>query len=53
MTDYIKDPHTAILTGHKGCGKIHLVIELLEKEYKRHFDYIIIICPTLRWKNTY
>ena len=31
-----------------GCAKTHLVLELIEKEYKKHFDYIIIICPTLR-----
>ena len=36
-----------------GCGKTHLVLDLLEKEYNKHFDYIIIICPTLRWNKTY
>ena len=28
-------------------------MELTEKEYKKHFDYIIIICPTLRENETY
>ena len=46
MTDYIKDSHTTIFTG---CGKTHLVLDLIEKKYKKMFDYIIIICPTLRW----
>ena len=32
--------------------KDHLVLELIEKEYKKHFDYIIIICPTLRENNS-
>ena len=34
-----------------GCGKTHLVLELIEIEYNKHFDYIIIICPTLRENN--
>ena len=24
-----------------------------KKKYSRHFDYITIICPTLRWNKTY
>ena len=53
MTGYIKKPHTAIFTGQTGCGKTHLVLELIEKEYKKHFDFIVIICPTLRDNATY
>ena len=53
MIEYIKKPHTAIFIGQTGCGKIHLVLELIEKEYNKHFDYIIIICPTLRENETY
>ena len=30
MTDCFKDPHTAMFTGHKGCGKSHLVLDLIE-----------------------
>ena len=41
MIQYIKRPHTTIFTGPTGCGKTHLVLELIEKEYKKHFDYII------------
>ena len=47
---YVKKPHTAIFIGQTGCGKTHLVLELIEQEYKKHFDYIIIICPTF-WEN--
>ena len=36
-----------------GCGKTHLVLELIEKECNKHFNYIIIICPTLRDNKTY
>ena len=53
MTDYIKEPHTTIFTGQTGCGKTHLVLDLIEKECKKHFNYIVIICPTLRVNKTY
>ena len=33
--------------------KTHLVLDLIEKEYKKHFDYIIIICPTPWVNKTY
>ena len=48
MTNYIKDPHTAIFTGQTGCGNTRLVLDLIENQYNKHFDYIIIICPVLR-----
>ena len=53
MTDFIKKPHTSMFIGQAGCGKTHLVLELIEKEYKKHFDYIVIICSTLRENSTY
>ena len=53
MTEYIKDPHRTIFTGQTGCGKTHLVLDLIEKEYKKHFNYIIIICSTLQVNKTY
>ena len=53
MTDYIRDPHTTISTGHMGCGKSHIVLDLIEKEYNKHFEYIIFICPTLRRNKKY
>ena len=36
-----------------GCGKTHLALELIEKEYNNHFDYIVIICTTIRENDTY
>ena len=51
MTGYIKKPHTSIFIGQTGCGKTHLVLELIENQYNNHFDYIVIICPTLRENN--
>ena len=50
MTEYIKEPHTAMFIGQTKCGKTHLVLELIENQYN-HFDYIIIICPTLQENN--
>ena len=34
MTAYVKDPCTTIFTGPMGSGKTHLVLDLIEKEYK-------------------
>ena len=42
MIEYIKKPHTAMFIGQMGCGKTRLVLELIEKEYNKHFDYIVI-----------
>ena len=36
-----------------GEGKTHLAPSLLENEYRNHFDFIIIICPTLAHNETY
>ena len=53
MTGYIKKPHTSIFLGQTGCGKTHLVLELIEKQYNKNFEYILIICSTLRENKTY
>ena len=53
MTGYIKKLHAAIFNIQTGCGKTHLVLELIENYYNKHFDYIITICPTLRENSTY
>ena len=50
---YMMDGHTALFIGPTGCGKSARVVKLLENEYKSHFDFIVIICPTLRWNKTY
>ena len=51
--DYIKEPHTAIFTGQTGCGKTCLVLELIENQYNKHLEHIVIICPTLQENSTY
>ena len=45
----MKNPHTTIFTSITGCGKSPLVLDLIEREYNKDFDCIIIIYPTLRW----
>ena len=49
----MKEPHTALFIAPTGLGKTHLALDLLESEYKNHFDFIIIICPTLKHNQTY
>ena len=51
--DYIKEPHTAIFTSQTGCGKTYLVLELIENQYNKHLEHIVIICPTLQENSTY
>ena len=53
MINVVKEPCTAIFSGQTNCGKTQLVLDLLQHEYKHHFDNIIILCPTLRWNKTY
>ena len=53
MTEHIKKSNTMIFTGQTGCGKTHLVLELTEKEYNKHFDFTVIIWPTLCENSTY
>ena len=49
---FIKELHTALFIAPTGVGKTHLALDLLEKEYINHFDFIIIICPTLEHNET-
>ena len=48
MTGYIKNPRKTIFIGQTWCGKTHLILELIEKEYNKHFDYFVVIFPTLQ-----
>ena len=49
----MKEPHTALFIAPTGVGKAHLALNLLENEYRGHFDFIIIICPTLEHNEMY
>ena len=48
---FMKEPHLALFVAPTGVGKTHLALNLLE--YKNHFDFIIITCPTLMCNKTY
>ena len=41
-----------MLIGMTSCGKTKYVQDMLEKDYKHHFDYILLICPMLDYNNT-
>jgi len=42
-----------LISGITNCGKSHYVLDLLQTEYAKKFDYIIIICPTYLYNKTY
>ena len=49
----MKEPHTALFLSFNRSRKTHLALSLLETEYRNHFNFIVIICPTLRYNSTY
>ena len=49
----MKELHTALFVAPTRVGKTDLALSLLENEYKNHFNFIVIICPTLRYNSTY
>ena len=50
---FMKEPHTALFVAPTGVGKTHLALNLLENEYRNHFDFIVIIYPTLAHNEIY
>ena len=42
-----------IIVGMTACGKTHYMLKMLEENYKGHFDYIFIVCPTIAVNTTY
>ena len=50
---FMKEPYTALFVGLTGVGKTYLALGLLENEYRNHFDFIVIIWPTLEHNETY
>ena len=49
----MKQPHMALFAAPMGVGKMHLALDLLEREYLNHFDFIVILCLTLQYNSTY
>ena len=42
-----KFPHSAMFFGVTTCGKTEFLLKLLETIYKNHFEFIVILCPTI------
>ena len=48
-----KFPHSATFVGVTDCGKTEFLLKLLETVYKNHFEFIVILCPTISDNKTY
>ena len=48
-----KFPHSAIFVGVTACRKTKFLLKLLETVYKNHFEFIVILCPTISDNKTY
>ena len=40
-------PHSAMFVDVTACGKTEFLLRLLETVYKNHFEFIVILCPTI------
>ena len=45
--------HSAMFVGVTACGKTEFLLQLLETIYKSHFEFIVILCPTILDNKTY
>ena len=50
---YYMEPFNMIIVRMTSYGKTSYLLNMLEKDYKNYFDYIILICPTFKWNRTY
>ena len=50
---FMKEPLLALFVAPTGVGKTHLALSLIGNEYINHSDFIVRICPTLRYNSTY
>ena len=48
-----KFPHSAMFIGVTACGKTEFLLKLLETVYKNHFEFLVILCPTISDNKTY
>ena len=48
-----KFPHSAMFVGVTACGKTEFLLRLLETVYNNHFEFIVILCPTISDNKTY
>ena len=45
--------YSPMFVGVTACGKTELLLRLLETVYKNHFEFIVILCPTILDNKTY
>ena len=45
-------PFNMIICGMTNCRKTFYLLNMLETQFNKHFDYILI-CPTFSWNETY
>ena len=50
---HLDTPFNMIIVGMTGCGKTYYLLTLLETEYEKHFENILVICPTFVQNRTY
>ena len=48
-----KFPDSAMFVGVMACCKTEFLLRLLETEYKNHFEFMVILCPTILDNKTY
>ena len=49
--NFSKFPHSAMFVGVTNVGKTEYLLRILETEYKNHFEFIVILCPTILGNN--
>ena len=49
----METPFNMIICGMTNCGKTYHFLNMIEKHYRKHFDYFILICPTFTCNKTY
>ena len=45
--NFPKFPHSAMFVGATNAGKTEYLRRILETKYKNHFEFIVIMCPTI------
>ena len=51
--NFPKFPHSALFVGVTASSKTEFLLRLLETLYKGHFEFIVILCPTILDNKTY
>ena len=49
----LKFPYSATFVGVTACGKTKFLLQMLETIYNNHFDFIVILYPTILDNETY